>query len=129
MDSDKIQMFNQDGYLILRDLLAAEETAGLQRWAQEVHVRPNDEKSPWMAYAEINADGKKFLCRTENYASSHPKLNSLLRGKKILSVLRALSGEDMVLLRKKSITNWPVPEVSLPILTPRRTRMSRKFSI
>ena len=54
-----------------------------------------------MPYAEINARGALVLCRTENYASSHDGLNSLLRGEKLLQVLHDLSGEDMVLFNEK----------------------------
>lgn len=93
--------FERDGYLILSDLLTPAETADLQSWAQEVHDWPNEEHSPWMAYAEINAQGKQVLCRTENYAASHQGLNALLRGDKLLGVLRQLSGEDMVLFKEK----------------------------
>ena len=54
-----------------------------------------------MPYVEINAHGALVLCRTENYASSHDGLNGLLRGEKLLGVLRDLSGEDMVLFKEK----------------------------
>ena len=93
--------FDENGYLIIRDLLSPEETKDLQQWAQEVHDWPNDESSPWMPYAEINASGSKVLCRTENYAASHNGLGQLLRGERLLGVLRELSGEDMVLFKEK----------------------------
>lgn len=93
--------FDDDGYLIIRDLLSPQETEDLQAWAHEVHDWPRDESSPWMPYEEINASGKRVLCRTENYAASHPGLNGLLRGDKLLGVLHELSGEDMVLFKEK----------------------------
>jgi hypothetical protein len=95
------QSFERNGYLIIHDLLTEDETENLQRWAQEVHDWPNDESSPWMPYAEINVAGETVLCRTENYAASHPGLNSLLRGSKLMGILRQLSGEDMVLFKEK----------------------------
>lgn len=42
-----------------------------------------------------------MLCRTENYANSHEGLNSLLRGQKLLALLKQLSGEDMLLFKEK----------------------------
>lgn len=117
----EVASFDQDGFLIVRDLLTAEETVALKRWAQEVHDLPTDVDSPWMPYAEINAHGEHVLCRTglcavqsrtflrrlsdnvraENFAESHTGLNGLLRGMKVLGLLRELSGEDMLLFKEK----------------------------
>jgi len=130
LSAEQRAAFENDGSLILRDLLTPDETAYLQQWAREVHDWPTDESSPWMPYEEINAHGefermpgpsshgfrsassahtdrsqlhtgKRVLCRTENYAASHAGLNGLLRGHKLLGVLRELSGEDMVLFKEK----------------------------
>lgn len=101
LSTDDKASFQRNGYLIIRDLLSPSETEDLQDWAQEVHDWPTDEDSPWMPYAEINAQGRQVLCRTENYAASHPGLNQLLRGEKLLSVLKELSGEEMALFKEK----------------------------
>jgi 2-aminoethylphosphonate dioxygenase len=101
LSAEDLTSFEKDGYLILRNLLTAQETIDLQRYAQEVHDLPTDESSPWMPYAEIDAYGKQVLCRTENYANSHDGLNRLLRGEKLLSILRDLSGQDMLLFKEK----------------------------
>ncbi|KAK0274165.1 hypothetical protein LTR35_007054 [Friedmanniomyces endolithicus] len=93
--------FDDDGYLIIRDLLDSQETAKLQQWAQEIHDAPVDAASTLMPYEEIDARGRHILCRTENFANSHAELNSLLRGEELLSVLRDLSGEDMLLFKEK----------------------------
>jgi hypothetical protein len=74
----------------------------LQRWAQQVHDLPRTSVTPWMPYEEINADGKRVLCRTENYANYHSNFNSLLRGSKMLGILEALAGEEMLLFKEKS---------------------------
>ena len=50
---------------------------------------------------EVNKDGQRVLCRTENYANYHTGLNSLLRGSNLLSVLHQLSGEEMLLFKEK----------------------------
>jgi hypothetical protein len=50
---------------------------------------------------EINAHGQTVLCRTENYVNFHAGLNSVLRGQKLLSLLKQLSGEDMLLFKEK----------------------------
>ncbi|KAJ9603269.1 hypothetical protein H2200_012047 [Cladophialophora chaetospira] len=97
----QVQSFRHDGYLIVRDVLSEQETRDLQRWAQEVHDWPTDQDSPWMPYEEINAHGKTVLCRTENYANFHDGLGGLLRGQKLLDLLKQLSGEDMLLFKEK----------------------------
>ncbi len=60
------KFFDEKGYLILRDVLNKEEVIQLGQWAQEVHDLPRTAETPWMPYEEINAAGKRVLCRTEN---------------------------------------------------------------
>jgi hypothetical protein len=50
---------------------------------------------------EINAKGSRVIRRTENYADSHKGFNGLLRGEKLLGLLRELSGEPMNLFKEK----------------------------
>jgi hypothetical protein len=94
--------FDEKGYLILRDVMSLKEAIALQHWAQEVHHLPRTAETPWMPYEEINASGKRVLCRTENYANYHPQFNALLRGPKLLSILGQLAREDMLLFKEKS---------------------------
>jgi hypothetical protein len=100
--TDQLDFFDTKGYLILRDVMSSEETIALQHWAQEVHDLPRTSETPWMPYEEINASGKRVLCRTENYANYHPQFNSLLRGDKMLSILGQLAREQMLLFKEKS---------------------------
>jgi ectoine hydroxylase-related dioxygenase (phytanoyl-CoA dioxygenase family) len=50
---------------------------------------------------EINASGKRVLCRTENFADDHVGFNSLLRSTSLLQVLEQLAGEEMLLFKEK----------------------------
>jgi hypothetical protein len=50
---------------------------------------------------EVNADGKKVLCRTENFANTHAGFNAFLRGLRTASVLEQLAGEKMLLFKEK----------------------------
>lgn len=99
-EADKA-FFEDNGYLVVPNLLSAQEAVDVQTWVNEVHDWPTDELSPWMPYAEINAQGRHVLSRTENFAASHRELDGLLRGEKLLEILRELSGEDMVLFKEK----------------------------
>ena len=100
--SEQQSFFDKKGYLILRDVMSPEEVAALQRWAQEVHNLPRTSETPWMPYEEVNASGKRVLCRTENYANYHRQFNGLLRGQKMLTILGQLAREDMLLFKEKS---------------------------
>ena len=57
--------------------------------------------SPSDKNQEVNSEGKRVLCRTENFANSHNELNDLLRGERMLSVLGQLASEDMLLFKEK----------------------------
>jgi hypothetical protein len=46
----QLQAFDDDGFLILRDVLTGEQTEDLQKWAQEVHDWETIADSPWMPY-------------------------------------------------------------------------------
>lgn len=93
--------FDEKGYLILRDILSEDETKALQRWSQEVHDLPRTQDVPWMPYEEVQPDGKRVLCRTENFANYHEGFNGLLRGEQLLDILQQLSGEEMSLFKEK----------------------------
>jgi hypothetical protein len=54
-----------------------------------------------MPYEEVNSEGKRVLCRTENFANSHTGFNSFLRGQRATSVLQQLAGEEMLLFKEK----------------------------
>lgn len=110
------RFFENNGYLIVRDFLSRDEIDSLQSWAQEVHDYVPDETSDIMPYEvrilyespfrsdslqEINAEGKRVLCRTENFADGHQGFNDLLNGDKLLGLLDALSGQPMRLFKEK----------------------------
>jgi 2-aminoethylphosphonate dioxygenase len=120
VSEEQRQGFANDGFLVLRDVLSPTEVEDLRLWAQEVHDWPINDNVPYMPYEvgfslessrppcqlltrtqEVNAHGKRVLCRTENYADYHQGLNSLLRGDTLLGVLQQLSGEPMRLFKEK----------------------------
>jgi len=98
---DQYAFFTKNGYLILRDILSQSEVTSLQNWAQEVHDLPRTREAPWMPYEEVNAQGKRVLCRTENFANSHAGFDLLLRGDRIVSILDQLAQEPMCLFKEK----------------------------
>ncbi|BCS17215.1 phytanoyl-CoA dioxygenase family protein [Aspergillus puulaauensis] len=101
LSPEQIASYQEDGFLLLRDFLDTQETGHLQEWAQEVHDLPRTLDASYMPYEEVNAQGKRVLCRTENYANSHSGFDSLLRGERVLSVLQQLATEEMLLFKEK----------------------------
>ncbi|KAE8345285.1 hypothetical protein BDV24DRAFT_125707 [Aspergillus arachidicola] len=101
LTEDQIQSYNEKGYLVIQGFFNAPETKLLQQWTQEVHDLPRTPDASYMPYEEVNAQGKRVLCRTENYANSHAGFNSFLRGQRMLSVLEQLATEPMLLFKEK----------------------------
>lgn len=101
LSSEQLRIFRDRGYLLVRGFFTAEESELLREWAQEVHDLPCTPDVPWMPYQEVNSDGKRVLCRTENFANSHAGLDSFLRGQRAISLLQQLAGEEMLLFKEK----------------------------
>ncbi|XHG05877.1 hypothetical protein AWENTII_009091 [Aspergillus wentii] len=117
LSENQIHFFQERGYLLIPGFLTAPETNHLQEWAQEVHDLPRTADAPWMPYEvdtkiltqgkrangeqEVNSQGKRVLCRTENFVNSHNGFQSFLRGQRILSVLEQLASEEMLLFKEK----------------------------
>src|SRR5271155_3898322 len=101
LSQEQQSFFEEKGYLILRNILSDSETKALQTWAQEVHDLPLLEDASWMPYEEVQPDGKRVLCRTENFVSSHKGFDGLLRGAELLGILEQLAGEEMSLFKEK----------------------------
>jgi hypothetical protein len=101
LSAEQLQSFHDRGYLLIRGFFTSQESRLIQQWAREIHSLPCAPGVPWMPYEEVNAEGKRVLCRTENFANSHSGFNSFLRGQRATSLLQQLAGEEMVLFKEK----------------------------
>jgi hypothetical protein len=101
LTQEQLQSFQENGYLLVRGFFNPEESKVLQQWAQEVHDLPRTPGVPWMPYEEVNGQGQRVLCRTENFANSHAGFDSFLRGERATSALQQLAGEKMLLFKEK----------------------------
>lgn len=54
-----------------------------------------------MPYEEVDGQGERVLCRTENFANSHAGFDSFLREQRATSALQQLAGEEMLLFKAK----------------------------
>ncbi|KAF2674307.1 PhyH-domain-containing protein [Microthyrium microscopicum] len=101
VSQEQLKFFDQNGFLIIRDLLSQDEVQDVQRWTQEVHDWTPTPHSEFMPYEEINASGERVLCRTENFVDAHSGFNGILRSEKLISILGQLAGEPMLLFKEK----------------------------
>jgi ectoine hydroxylase-related dioxygenase (phytanoyl-CoA dioxygenase family) len=54
-----------------------------------------------MPYDEVQKDGTRVLCRTENFANVHTGFDGLLRGQYLIDIISQLAQEPMVLFKAK----------------------------
>lgn len=101
LSEDQLSFFKEKGYLIMKDVLDDSEVSDLQQWSQEVHDLPRTQDATYMPYEEVQKDGTRVLCRTENFANVHAGFDSLLRGQFLIDILSQLAQEPMVLFKEK----------------------------
>lgn len=101
LSQNQLSFFQGKGYLILRDILSDSEVTDLQTWSQEVHDLPRTQDATYMPYEEVQKDGTRVLCRTENFANVHNGFDGLLRGQYLIDILSQLAQEPMVLFKEK----------------------------
>ncbi len=107
VDAAAVASFGRTGWLHVRPPDAAELSARLQRWADEVAAWP-DSGAPdgWLHHRELTDHGPA-LCRSENLAANHAGLHELLCEGPLLEAAGALLGEPAVLYKDK--LNYKLP--------------------
>ncbi|KAJ5094274.1 hypothetical protein N7456_010135 [Penicillium angulare] len=98
---EQLASYQRDGYLLLRanEHKLVDPTA-LKQWTDEIKVWPRV-KGKWMPYDEININGERQLMRTERFIDFHPQYKELVCGKQLGEILKAVSGDDMLLFKDK----------------------------
>ncbi|KAJ5175118.1 uncharacterized protein N7482_000995 [Penicillium canariense] len=98
---EQVASYHENGYLLL---LAEEhqlvDPVALKQWTEEIKAWPRV-KGKWMPYDEININGERQLMRTERFIDFHPQYKELVCGQKLGQILKAVSGEDMLLFKDK----------------------------
>ncbi|OQE23676.1 hypothetical protein PENSTE_c008G03522 [Penicillium steckii] len=101
LSKNQLKSFEETGYLLIRSFFTPVESQLLQSWSQEIHDLPRTSDVSYMPYEEVNKEGKRVLCRTENFVNCHPGFDSYLRGERVIGVLNQLAGEEMLLFKEK----------------------------
>ncbi|KAJ5487398.1 Phytanoyl-CoA dioxygenase [Penicillium desertorum] len=105
---EQIASYHENGYLLLRaDQHKLVDPTELKRWTQEIQAWPRV-KGKWMPYDEININGERQLMRTERFIDYHPGFKSLVCGEQLAEILKAVSGDDMLLFKEK--INYKQPQ-------------------
>jgi 2-aminoethylphosphonate dioxygenase len=88
-----------NGYLHIDGALDATARAELAAWVDDLAERP-ETAGKWMKYFEP-IEGRRRLCRVENFIQYHEGLERLIAGPRTLAMLSALFGEPAVLFKEK----------------------------
>ncbi len=108
MNSQAIENFRRDGFLIIREMYGPAEVRALSdRIDALAALRPS--KGGFMAYFEDSLEdkGKRILSRIEKFADSDEELKKFVFADKMMSRVEALLGGSGVLFKEK--VNFKLP--------------------
>jgi len=98
LSDQTIAQFKKDGYVVCKDFLSPKDKKDIIAWTDEVQSWP-ETKGKWMEYFE-HSQGKRMLCRTENFLDYHPQLKEFITVK-LNNAVAQLFGEESVLFKEK----------------------------
>lgn len=70
--------FAKNGYLVIKDLLTAEEKTNIVDWTNQVRSWPEDGDIGYLPYQELDSKGRWILCITEVHQTLPFEMMSLL---------------------------------------------------
>eukprot|EP00126_Sphaerothecum_destruens_P012987 Sdes_comp22224_c0_seq1m20722 len=98
LTQEQVDQYRRDGCLVLEDLLTAEEKKNIVTWCDEIQNWP-ETAGKWFQYFEV-IDGKKTLCRTENFFHYHEGIKKMIQTK-LSAAISDCYGEDACLFKEK----------------------------
>ena len=109
LTKEQVQTYEEDGYLVVPNVLPLNISENLQKWSTELENLP-ETPGKWMKYFEIdNSNGKKLLCRIENFLPYYEGLRGISYGL-INDMCGDLFGEEAVIYKEK--INFKLPHGS-----------------
>jgi 2-aminoethylphosphonate dioxygenase len=104
----ELTAFQQDGFLIIRSFLDAQELLDLDCWTNEIAAEP-EVPGRQMVYHEdsLVTPGQRIVQRIENFCPFHPGFDRLLRHGTIVEWAGALLSGEAVLFKDK--INFKLP--------------------
>lgn len=108
---DDIAAFGQDGFIIVRGLLSADETEAVSEWSDEVEHWP-EVPGRHMVYRETSVfePEKRILQRIENIYPYHDGFHALFDDDRVKGRVAELFGEPAMLFKEKINFKYPGSE-------------------
>lgn len=108
LTEQQVSDFKRDGFLLIRGLYKADEMQDISRWTEEATNYP-EVPGKYMMYFEQSKlhDGKRILCRLEDFEPYHEGFSHLFNGEKMKGAVSELFGEEAVLFKDK--INFKMP--------------------
>ncbi len=105
--SDEQKLFwQQHGCIVLKDFFDHSVRENIVKWCDELTAWP-ETPGKWMKYFEKNIEGKRQLCRVENFIDYHHEMNEIARGERIIRLISDLMGEPAVIFKEKINYKFP----------------------
>lgn len=98
LERQEVDMFDRDGFLVLTDFLNPTEKSRIVEWGNEIQGWP-ETAGKWFSYYET-INGKKTLCRTENFFPYHDGMRTLIETR-LANAISDLFNEPACLFKEK----------------------------
>ncbi len=107
LSQQQIESFHHDGFVLIRGLYARAEIQEISNWTDELAAQPEQPGKQMMYYETSQADGRRILCRIENFVSYHEGFSKLITTRRMQQAVSELFGEPAVLFKDK--INFKLP--------------------
>ena len=107
LSTRQVNDFHRDGYLLVRGLFSAAETAALRNWTDEVMAWPEQPGRHMMYFEQSSLTGERILCRVEDIEPWHAQFSEVFNGPRLKGCCGQLFGEDATLYKDK--INFKLP--------------------
>ena len=100
--NEQLEVFERDGFLVLKGLFSSREAAQIETWAQELDGWP-EAPGKYMKYFErsLTVPDQRLICRIENFYPYHEGLRELMDSEELRGTASALFGEPAILFKEK----------------------------
>ena len=100
LSSEQLRRFHQEGFLIVRNALNADDIARLSTMADDLAALSPGMDCPWMMHHEMTSRGDVQICRVENFCKSQTQWGKLAFGV-VQDLASQAFGESAVLFKDK----------------------------
>lgn len=108
LDADQLAQWEEDGMLLLTEVLTEDDVDSLEGWCNEVagwEAPPDGVPGLYTLHYEL-AHGERVLCRVENYTPFHAGFRRVAE-ERLAPVIEQLLGEPAVLYKEKINLKMP----------------------